>query len=228
MKKLLLPKCIVLALSVSTLLSSCISTKNQALSNANRLSLKGKTVVVTTRTMPEHSVLKQSAMTAGVLTGAIGGAVVGGMAAHEGKQQVRKHNIPDPTKTIISPISRHLASRTGCKITVANSTTNKLKPADVAAQNAQSDYVLDIMTTSWMGTYYPMSFSKYYMTYGAKMNLIETKTGKVIAEGFHFYQGNDKANAPNYDGIYANGAAFLRSETKKGTDAATHVFKSQL
>lgn len=219
---------LVVLISCAGLISSCVNTKNQALSSADRAALKGKTVTVTNRAMPEHSVMTQQAMAASMLTGGVGGAIAGGLAASEGKKQIQKHNITDPTRTVSSNISKYLASRTGCKLVSANTTTSKVKPAEIAAQNPQSDYVLDVMTTSWMGMYYPMAFSKYYLMYGAKMNLIETKTGRVIAEGFNLYQGKDKANAPNYDGIYANGAGFLKAETKKGTDEAIGVFRSQL
>jgi hypothetical protein len=56
------------------------------------------------------------------------------------------------------------------------------------------------------------------------MQLMETSTGRVVAEGFSLHQDKDREHAPDYDGIYSNGAAYLKTETKKGTDAAISNF----
>lgn len=218
---------LLLATSASLLLSSCVSTKNVKLTMEQKAGLRGKKVVVTQRAMPEHAVLKQSAMAGAMLAGPLGGAIAGSMAANEGATQIKRHNISDPTHAVKNATANDLKKKTGCLITQANNTTNGLDVKKTIQENSSSDYILDVMTTTWMGMYYPMSFGKYFLTYGSKMNLIETKTGKIVAEGFYIYQGNDRDKAPDYDGIYTNGAAFLKAETKKGTGGAIYQFTSQ-
>jgi hypothetical protein len=207
--------------------SSCVSTKNIKLSSSDRSAMNGKTFVVTSREMPKHAVIKQSAMAAGSLGGAIGGAIVGAVAEEEGKDQIEKHRIEDPNLKLTQATAKTLMQKTGAKQITNRSKTSALDPQKVASQNPGADYVLDCFTTSWTGLYYPFSIGKYFLTYGAKMQLVETASGRVVAEGFHVYQGKDKANAPDYDGIYSNGAAFLKSETNKGVDGAIAKFADQ-
>lgn len=206
-------------------LASCASTKTVKLSAADRKAMAGRTFTTTAREMPAHAVLKQSAMAAGALGGAIGGAIVGAVAVNEGNDQVGKHGIPNPTQAISEPLANHLVSEMGMRRIKSNHTTGTIDPEKIASENRHADYVLDCFTTIWGGGYYSFSIGKYFITYGARMQLIETSTGRVVAGGYNFYQGKDRSNAPDYDGIYSNGAAFLRSETSKGTSAATDAFK---
>jgi len=218
---------IVSSVLVAGFLTSCVSTKNVALSSADKAVMRGKTVTVTHREKPHHWVMKQSAMAAASLGGAVGGAIAGAVAEKEGAEQIRIHQIGDPNLTLSKACEKDLLSKTGLKPVASRGTTTSLDPKEVAAQNAHADYVLDCFTTAWFGTYYPFSIGKYFMIYAAKMQLIETSTGRVVAEGFSNYQGKDRANAPDYDGIYSNGAAFLKSETKTGTDMAIGTFTKQ-
>lgn len=189
--------------------------------------MRGKTLTTTTRSMPSYAVMKQSAMGAAALGGAVGGAIAGAIAEKEGATQIARHHIADPTKTISQAVEKTLVSKTGLKPVSSRGVTKSTDPKQVASQNSHANYVLDCHTTSWMGNYYPMTFAKYYIMHGVKMQLIETSTGRVVAQGYHFYQGNDRANAPNYDGIYSNGAAFLKSEMRTATGGAIQEFNKK-
>ena len=220
---------IALALFVALLLPSCVSTKDVPLSASDRSALRGKTVTSTKRGMPSFGVMTPGAAVTAGLTGAIGGAIVGSIAEANGRAQVLKHQLPIPEETITKEVMKDLVSRCGAKALPSPAgTVTSEKPEAIAAQYRPADYVLDVRTIGWGGCYYPLTFTKTFISYTAKMRLIETKTGRVIAEGYQLYHGTDKEHAPNYDGIYANGAAFLRQETKKGTDAATAKFRAQL
>lgn len=218
---------LVSAILIAGLSPSCVSTKDVKISSADRTAMRGKTFTVTTREKPVHWVVKQSAMAAASLTGAIGGGVAGAIAVKEGKAQTEKHHIENPNDRISLEVAKTLVAKTGARQVPSRATTTSLDPKKVAAENANADYVLDCFTTAWIGNYYPLSIGKYYIVFAAKMQLVETASGRVVAERFSSYQGKDKANAPDYDGIYSNGAAFLKSETKKGTDAAIRNFSGQ-
>lgn len=218
----------IAALLIAVVLPSCVGTKNIPLSAGDRAAMRGKSVISSRREMPAFGVIKPEAMALAGLGGAVGGAIAGNIANSQGKTEVAKHHLPVPEETISKQVLKTLVSKTGARelpyptIMVADE-----KPAAIAAQYRPADYVLDIRTTGWMAAYYPMTLTKYYIVYGAKMRLIETSSGRVVAEGFSAYQGKDKDHAPNFDGIYSNDAAFLRAETKKGTDGATSVFSAQ-
>lgn len=218
----------ILILSAITGIStSCVSTKNISLSAADRAAMQGKTVVLTQREKPHHWILKQSASLA-MMAGPIGGGIAGAMADKEGAAQIEKHKITNPNDTLNREVAKTLVRNTGVKLVPTKRTTKSLPPQEVAKENPDADYVLDCFTTSWSGTYYPLSVGKYFIIYGAKMQLVEVATGRIMAEGYSTTKRNDRANAPDYDGIYSNNAAFLKAETKAGTDAAISKFNSQL
>ncbi|RYD48969.1 MAG: hypothetical protein EOP83_25770, partial [Verrucomicrobiaceae bacterium] len=185
--------------------TSCVSTKNSQLSAADRAAMRGKTVVLTQREKPHHWILKQSASLA-MMAGPVGGGIAGAVADKEGAAQIAKHQIANPNDTLARGVEKNLVAKTGVKIVSARGTTKSLGPKEVAQENPNADYVLDCFTTAWSGTFYPISAGKYYLTYGARMQLVEVSTGRVVAESFSFYQGKDRSNAPDYDGIYSNGA----------------------
>lgn len=209
---------------------SCVSTKNVPLSAADRSAMRGKTFVVSKREKPHHFVMKQSAMVAASLGGAIGGAIAGGIADKEGREQIGKHQIANPNDLMTREVTKSLVAKTGAKEVPDKAITKSLDPAKVAAENssAKADYVLDCFTTNWMGTYYPFSVGKYFIMFGAKMQLIETATGRVVAQGYSVHQDEDREHAPDYEGIYSNGASYLKTETKKGTGAAISRFTGLL
>lgn len=168
-------------------------------------------------------------MLAASLTGGIGGAIAGGVAESQGNKEIKKHGIKDPAEKIAETLEAKLIKDAGGKRFSNDKTySTKNDPKDVAALAPNADYILDVRTLGWMGAYYPMTLTKYYVIHNAQMRLIEQKTGRVIAQGFSNYQGKDKNNAPDFDGIYSNGAAFLKQELKKSSDQATGIFKSQL
>ena len=215
------------ALLAIAFLTSCVSTKNVPLAAGDRAAMRGKTLVASRRNMPAFGVIKPESMALAGLGGAIGGAIAGGIAESQGKEQVVMHHLPIPEETITTPVQKNLVTKTGARsLPVPSSWVADDNAQSIAAQYRPADYVLDIRTTGWMGGDYPFTVSKYFIAYSAKMRLIEVASGRVIAEGFQSYQSNDKAHAPNFAGIYANDAAFLRAETKKGTDAAIRNFSS--
>ncbi|MEO7098494.1 MAG: hypothetical protein ABI162_03970 [Luteolibacter sp.] len=214
-------------IAIAGISTSCVSTKNVGLSAADRAAMRGKTLTVTTREKPHHWVMKQSSAMAAALGGPVGGAIAGGMADKEGSEQVAKHHIANPNDTMTSAVQKDLVAKTGLRPIPSRGITKALGAGEVAKENPHADYVLDCFATAWMGNYYPLSIGKYFVMFGAKMQLVETSTGRVVAEGFSLYQGKDREHAPDYDGIYSNDAAFLKAETKTGTDGAISKFTSQ-
>ncbi len=218
-------KFLAAGLLFATALCSCVSTKNVALSPSDRAAMRGKTVIASQREMPSFGVLTPGKMAAAGLTGPIGGAIAGGMAESEGKKLLQKYRVAVPEETVMKPLLKSLTSRTGARALPESSTkVTGGDPKEIARAYPQADYILDVRTTGWMGGYYAFALSKYFIVYGTKMLLIERSSGRVVAEGFHSYRSDDRENAPDYDGIFANDAAFLKAETKKGTDGAIQHF----
>jgi len=186
--------------------------------------MRGKTVVISKRELPGFAVITPGkAVTAG-LTGPIGGAMVGLSATKEGQALLKQHQVIAPETTMAQELAKPLAAKTGARVIPATNSVSALDVKSLSSAYPQADYVLDVATTAWMGSYYPMTFTKYFILHGTRMVLVERNSGRIIAQGFHVYQGKDKDHAPNYDGIFANNAAFLKAETKKSTDGAISEF----
>lgn len=229
MKHPLLIHSILLSITFSGALTSCVSTKNIAISSADRTALSGKTLAVPAHKMPGWGVLKPEAMALAGLGGAVGGAIAGGVAENQGNKEIVKHDIKDPAIIVAEALESQLMKNAGAKRASGGKILiDKYDAKEVAALIPNADYILDVRTTGWMGIYYPMTVSKYRVMHNLQMRLIEQKTGRVMAQGFSAYQSNDKQNAPNFDGIYSKRAAFLKQELKKSSDQATGIFKSQI
>ncbi len=186
-------------------------------------------MAVSKRKMPGWWVMKPEAAMAAGLGGVIGGGIAGGIAERQGKEQLDRHNIKDPAVRISDNLMEYLKASYNIKAASSPGAMSKdIDPKKVVAAHPGAAYVLDTFTSGWVGIYYPLTFTKYRVVYTAKMRLIETSSGRIVAEGFHSYQSDDKANAPNYDGIYSNGASFLKRELKTASDGAIAIFKKQL
>lgn len=217
----------VAVLLATALLPSC-APKSVALSSQERAAMRGKTVVISKREMPGFSVMTPGKAATAGMTGLIGGAIVGAVAANEGREALQRHRLPAPETSVAQGLAKPLESRTGARVVPANTTIRDSGAKALSNAYPQADYVLDVCTTAWMGSYYPMTLTKYFIMHGTQMRLVERASGRVVAEGSHFYKGEDKDHAPDYDGIFANDAAFLKAETKKSTDGATSKFSGLL
>jgi hypothetical protein len=209
---------------IAMISSSCVNNKTLALSSTDRVVMKGKTVAVIQRGMPEYGVIKPSAVLTASLTGPIGAVFLEDKLAKEGALELYKHHVVNPDETVSGAVTKSLVSKVGVKSVPGSRNKHSLDPKVIASENRHADYALDCCTLGWMGSYYPLRLHSYWISYTAKMQLIETSTGRVVASGYSHYQGNDPKNAPNYDGIYSNDAAFLKAETKKGADQAIGEF----
>jgi hypothetical protein len=208
---------------------SCVSMKDVPLSSGDRTAMRGKSVAINEREMPELAVMTPGKMMAMGAGGAIGGAIAGGMAAADGKRAVEKHQVENPASRLASSIFHPLLSSTGAgRAEATGSGLSSLDPKKLAQHHASADYVLDVATMGWIVTYYPMTLNRYRVSCVHRMQLVETATGRVVAQGVHKHETNDKPDAPGYDEVFANGAAFLKRETLRATDGAAAHFKSLL
>ncbi|MDB6077059.1 MAG: hypothetical protein JWO82_806 [Akkermansiaceae bacterium] len=209
-------------------LASCAGTSTTQLSPADRAALKGRIVAVARHDKTEpFMVMKSDIRFAGALLGA---GEMFSQARNAGERMVSDYRISDPTGLVTSRLSSALARSTGAKpVTPAHAVTAKGEgtPAEIAATYPSSDYILDLRTTGWgMGTQ-KMNFRRYYVGHGSKLRLIETKTGRVVAEGFHSFEAGDEKE-PGYEDLTGNGARFLKEELKNAGNDAEEYFKTEV
>lgn len=218
----MLRKVTALALFASALvLGGCVSTKNVKADIAAVRSSAPATLTVSQRERPAFS-----AMTAGKAMFGLVGAV--GMI-NAGNTIIRENNVEDPANYIAAELASSLSASLGVQ-SVANDgkITDTANPADLAKLYPNADLLLDIQTVNWSFVYFPADWNSYRVIYSAKLRLIDTRTGKLQAEGFCARVPEKTEDAPSHDELLGDGAAGLKRELRVAADHCIGEFKTKV
>jgi hypothetical protein len=195
---------IVLVASVVTL-GGCVSTKIVPLQPGRMASMEGKTLAVAKHEKPSFT-----AMTAGkALFGMIGAVAM----IAKGNSIVQENNVVDPAGYIAKELAGDLA--TAHSMTVA--------PAEGGA-----DFLLDVKTVNWSFVYFATAPTRYRVIYSTKLKLTDTRSGKVLAEGFCARIPKKSDGAPGYEELLADQAARLKQELTAGADQCIGEFRTKV
>jgi hypothetical protein len=186
-------------------LAGCVSTKIVPLQPARMASLQGKTLTVAKHEKPSFG-----AMTAGKALFGVIGAVA--MVA-KGNSIVQEHNVEDPAGYIATALAGDLAT--------AHSMT-------LAPVGGGADFLLDVKTVNWSFVYFPTAPRRYRVIYSTKLKLTDTKSGKVLAEGFCARIPEKSDSAPGYEELMADQAARLKQELTAGADQCIGEFRAKV
>ncbi len=209
--------CFPFAFATAVLLfTGCTSVKHIPLSQDTSASLKGSSMAATQYPMPDFS-----AMTAGKATlGLIGAAAM----ISAGNEIVRENNIPDPAFGITEGLVERLkASRSIEFVDMPDIVAKKDDIKALIAAYPGVDYLLDVKTFNWMFGYYPTDWTHYRVIYNARMRLIDTKAGKVIAETLCRTTQGDDNNPPTREQLLENNAGLLKSYLTNGANQCVDV-----
>lgn len=209
-------------------LVSCVSNKQVPLSQADAARMKGNEVMTTQRKKPPFGAMTAGKVAAGSLFGAVGGAIAGASMMSAGDKIVATNGIQDPAGQISRELVTALAQARGLKIAIREANVTKEDPKAIAASAAGSDFLLDVRTVNWSFVYFPANWARYRVIYSVKLRLIDTRTGKVIAEGFHARIPEKTGNSPDYDALVANGAAVIKAELSAATAESVAHFKKNV
>jgi hypothetical protein len=210
-----------LILVIATLLTTgCVSTKNIPLKSESTASLKDSELSVSKREKPGFG-----AMTAGkAMFGAIGAAAM----ISAGNKIVNDNQIEDPANYIAEQLANHIASSYQAKITTEAPLVKGSKPGDILKAKVNAPYLLDVQTINWSFAYFPSDWNNYRVIYSTKLRLINTKTKKIIAEGFCARVPEDSKTAPTYDQLLENKASRLKQELKISADHCVDELKKKV
>ena len=163
-----------------------------------------------------------AAYTAGkAVFGLIGLSIIYGT----GNKIVADNAIDDPAREISARLVKHLSEKLSVEIADSGSltvATNKV--SDISSVYSSTDLVLDVETRNWRFIYYPSNFAKYRVIYSARMRLVDTRAGKILAEGLCSRTPDDIDNAPSRDALLANSAELLKQELELAADFCTAEF----
>jgi hypothetical protein len=198
---------LLLALTIATFAATptLARPKLVPLPEATAASLAGKTLAVTRRGEKPSFM----AMTAGKATFALLGA---GAMAVEGNRIVRENGIADPADTVEAVLVPALGRQYGVKLMPESGHSiapgNDLKQIIGAAPGV--DLILDIRSTGWNFAYYPTHWGTYWVGYGVEVQLVDAKSGTVLADAACGSDTRKNAAPPSKDALLGNGAQLLK------------------
>jgi hypothetical protein len=209
-------------MATSLLLVGCVSTKNVKADVEMLRADQPATVTVSARKKPDFT-----AMTAG--KAAIGGLIGAIAMIKAGNDIVEENDVQDPASYIGAELAKSLTESLGVQL-VDNG--GKLaasgKPGDLAKVYDNAHLLLDVQTVNWSFTYFPTDWNNYRVVYSAKLRLVDTRTGKLRAEGFCARVPEKSDGAPSRDQLLADNAALLKNELKVAADYCIGQFKTNV
>lgn len=199
---------LILVTCLAFMLSACVSTKNVPLDTAEIGKMEFNKITLSNREKTDFA-----ALTAGkALFGAIGAVAM----ISAGNKIINEYEVEDPANFI----ARELAGLLAEKYQVTNVTKSevlvkglKTKPLIEAYPN--TGLLVDVQTINWSFGYFPTKWGKYRVIYTAKLRLIDSSAGKLLAEGFCKRIPEYDETAPTKDELLADSAARLKSELIK-------------
>lgn len=208
---------------------SAVSTATVPLGGGSESLLPGKSITLAIRPRPDFAVVASGRMGRGAPSSAIAGAITGASPVTTGNQIVADNHIEDPAPRIGKTLLTELATTYHLNVvTNTGIVVNSQKLEAIAKRYPGRDLVLDVGTVSWGVSYFPTDFSHYRVLYSVKLNLVDTKTGRNIAEAFCARKPEKTQDAPTYQELLADRAARLKSAINASAQSCLEELRNKL
>ena len=208
-----------LLVGVAAASAGCVSVQQIPMDAASVDAIKGKEVMLAERARPDFAAMTPTK----AAFGAIGAAAM----VSEGNEIVKTHRIEDPAVYIGERLASALGTRYSIRRSPKGAPVASDEAADLAKSAAASDLALDVRTINWSLAYYPTSWGRYRVIYSARLRLVDTRTGKVLAEGGCARVPDDASTAPSYDELLANNAERLKKELQSAAEFCANEFRTK-
>jgi hypothetical protein len=176
-------------------LAGCVSTKTIPMKTDQLAKFQGGTIALAARPKPDFA-----AMTAGkAMFGMIGAAAM----ISAGNTIIKENEVEDPAIGIGQELIKNF---------------QEVHPGKLAKQYANVDLLLDLQTINWSFTYFPADWNSYRVIYSVKMRVIDTRQGRLLAEGFCSRVPEKTPSAPSRDELLANKADRLKQELARSAN----------
>jgi len=174
----------------------------------------------------------RNAASAGMLFGAVGGAISGAVQASEAKQAgsqlVKDYGLEDPILKIktsfLAAVSR------SSNLHNLNSVQEALPDDDLVSlkRNFRQGFIFDFKTTAWsLNPAGPLSPNNYRVHYAGRARLIRFPEGKIEWQGVCEADAKIEDSAPTLLQLVANSGAILKSQLNSASDACLEQLELQ-
>lgn len=191
-------------LPLSSATAQLLKHKVKAISAPDATALNGKTVAVTLQKRASFL-----AMTAGKAQFGLFGAAA---MVNAGNNFVEENAIPDPTIVIREQLAAALHNGFGADVLAADTdVTETKKPAELAKRHPEADYVLAVQHTGSNYGYYPGNWGEYWVGNSVLVQLVDTKTGRLVSKGTCYASTYKHPTRPTRDQLHADSAQLTKA-----------------
>lgn len=215
-------KKLAIVIAAATLATGCATVEKVALDPGIATSMKGKTVVRTTRAAKPDFVAMTPTKAAFGMVGALS-------AISAGNELIKENNIAVPADAIGQRLGEQLQGVRGMQFAAMPLTVTSEEAAQIAtAASGTADYVLDVQTKGWMLSYFPTSWGRYRVIHTAHARMIDVANKKVVAQGVCARNPENAEGAPTYDDLVNNQAAGLKNELTLAATECTTILQHEV
>lgn len=198
--------------------SACVSTKNVPIDINAFEKIEFSKITLSKREKPDFSATTP------------GKAVLGGIGViamiSAGNKIIQENEIEDPANFIGAQLGKMLAEKyDSVEVGRSDVVVSGLKTKSVIDTYSGVGILLDVQTINWSFIYFPTKWGKYKVIYSAKLRLIDSDSGTLLAEGFCQRVPEYNDNAPTKDQLLAESAARLKEELLLGANSCIEQLK---
>jgi hypothetical protein len=204
---------------VAAMTAGCVSVQQIPMSAASLEAVKGKELALTERAKPDFSAMTPARGAFGM----IGAAVT----ISEGNKLIKENRIEDPAVYIGRTLAADLQGRHNTRLSPKGAPIASDDVTDLVKNASGTDLVLDVRTINWSFVHFPAVWGKYRVIYSARMRLVDTKSGRVLAESGCHRAPEHTPDAPSYYELVSNSAQRLKQELKTAADFCISEFKAK-
>ena len=173
----------------------------------------------------------RNAASAGMLFGAVGGAIAGAVQASEaeriGSQLVRDYGLEDPILKIKSSFLEGIARNSNIQNLFSAQDVFVDDDPGQLKKKFQKGFVFDFKTTSWSLTPVPFGPNNYRVQYKGRARLLSFPDGKVEWQGVCETDGKIESSAPTLLQLVANSGASLKTQLSSTSDSCSEQLERQ-
>lgn len=202
-------------------LSGCATYQTHPITQDGTKALRGQSVAVTSRKVPDFTAMTPTKAAFGLLGAA---AMIS-----DGNSIVANNKVQDPANAIASSLSTALSAAYATTVVPTAVATDKDDaPTIAAAADASTRYVLDVQTVNWNFVYFPTAWGSYRVIYVARARLIDVQSKTVAAEGVCKRVPEETKDAPSYDDLVKDNAARLKAELTLAAEVCVKSLKAEM
>ena len=164
------------------------------------------------------------------------GPIIGISASYSlGREIAAQNNLEDPANYISQEMTKILKEKFDVQFLPASDGVSEDNNIDTLVKKYnRGNFLLDLRTTGWgfgKGKALAAFSTKYYVSLGVQMRIIDIKANEVLAGELFFYPNPASVDANktfSYDELINNNAEGIKIQLRKAADEAVLFFKEKV